>query len=127
MTVIVGPYATARYWELAMTCLTMWVLSTGRLTVSSPGDILVCKSEGNLGGELARRYTIQAVIYPGDESGYVAECLNLAVVTQVRRLETVQNLREAIQLHLEGEDTLEMGLAPHAPVLVTMEMEPVYA
>ena len=77
---------------------------------------------------MARRYTIQAVIYPGDESGYVAECLNLAVVTQGETLdETVQNLREAIQLHLEGEDTLEMGLAPHAPVLVTMEMEPVYA
>ncbi len=43
------------------------------------------------------RYTIQAVIYPGDESGYVAECVNLAVVTQGQTLdETVQNLREAI-------------------------------
>jgi len=76
----------------------------------------------------ARRYTIQAVIYPGDESGYVAECLNLAVVTQGATLdETVQNLREAIQLHLEGEDPLEMGLVPHPPVLITLEMEPVYA
>ena len=38
-----------------------------------------------------RRYTIQATIYPGDESGYVAECLNLAVVTQGKTLdETVQ-------------------------------------
>jgi predicted RNase H-like HicB family nuclease len=55
-----------------------------------------------------RRYTIQAVIYPGDEGGYVAECLNLAVVTQGMTLdETVQNLREAIQLHLEGEDPAE--------------------
>jgi predicted RNase H-like HicB family nuclease len=58
------------------------------------------------------RYTIQAIIYPGDETGYVAECLDLAVVTQGRSLgETVQNLREAIQLHLEGEDLAEMGLA----------------
>jgi len=74
------------------------------------------------------RYTIQAMIYPGDESGYVAECLNLAVVTQGKTLdETVQNLREAIQLHLEGEDLLELGLATHPPVLVTMEMEPVCA
>ena len=57
---------------------------------------------------VAQRYTIQAVIYPGDESGYVAECLNLAVVTQGDTLgETVQNLREAIQLHLEGEDLCE--------------------
>jgi len=52
-----------------------------------------------------RRYTIHAVVYPGDEKGYVAECLDLAVVTQGETLdETMQNLREAIQLHLEGED-----------------------
>lgn len=52
-----------------------------------------------------RRYTIQAVIYPGDESGYVAECMDLAVVTQGQTLdETVENLREAVQLHLEGKD-----------------------
>ena len=75
-----------------------------------------------------RRYTIQAVIYPGDVRGYVAECLDLAVVTQGSSLdETVQNLREAILLHLEGEDLAEMGLAPNPPVLVTLEMEPVYA
>jgi len=78
--------------------------------------------------KVAKRYTIQATIYPGDESGYVAECLNLAIVTQGKTLdETVQNLREAIHLHLEGEDLLELGLVPHPPVLVTMEMEPVYA
>ena len=54
---------------------------------------------------MTQRYTIQAVIYPGDNSGYVAECLNLGVITQGQTLdETVQNLREAIQLHLEGED-----------------------
>ncbi|MCP4544491.1 MAG: type II toxin-antitoxin system HicB family antitoxin [Chloroflexi bacterium] len=75
-----------------------------------------------------QRYTIQAMIYPGDKAGYVAECLDLAVVTQGKTLdETVQNLREAILLHLEGEDLKEMGLAPNPPVLVTMEMEPVYA
>jgi predicted RNase H-like HicB family nuclease len=57
---------------------------------------------------MVQRYTIQAMIYPGDESGYVAECLNLAVVTQGKTLdETVQNLREAIALHLGGEDPQE--------------------
>ena len=61
---------------------------------------------------MAQRYSIQAVIHPGDESGYVAECVDLAVVTQGQTLdETVQNLREALQLHLEGEDMAEMGLA----------------
>jgi predicted RNase H-like HicB family nuclease len=52
----------------------------------------------------ARKYTIQALVYPGDEGGYVAECLDLAVVTQGETLdETVQSLREAVLLHLEGE------------------------
>jgi len=36
---------------------------------------------------MAQRDTIQAVICPGDESGYVAECLNLAVVTQGQTLD----------------------------------------
>ena len=77
---------------------------------------------------MARRHTIQAVIHPGDESGYVAECVDLAVVTQGRTLdETVQNLREALQLHLEGEDLAEIGLASDPPLLVTMELEPVHA
>ena len=57
-----------------------------------------------------RRYTIQAMIYPGDEGGCVAEWLGLAVVTQGKTLdETVQNLREAILLHLEGEDLAKVG------------------
>ena len=77
---------------------------------------------------MAQRYTIQAVVYPGDSSGYVAECLNLAIVTQGQTLdETVQNLREAIQLHLSGEDLRELGLVEHAPLVVTLEMEPVHA
>jgi predicted RNase H-like HicB family nuclease len=77
---------------------------------------------------MAKRFTIQAVIYPGDEAGYVAECLELAVVTQGQTLdETVKNLREAIQLHLKGENLEELGLAPNPPLVLTMEMEPVYA
>ena len=65
---------------------------------------------------MGQRTTIQAMVYPGDESGYVAECLNLAIVTQGQTLdETVANLREAIALHLEGEDLAEFGLVPHAP------------
>jgi len=57
-----------------------------------------------------QRYTIQAMIYPGDEGGYVAECLGLAVVTQGKTLdETAQNLRKAITLHLEWEDLAKVG------------------
>lgn len=47
---------------------------------------------------------INAVIRPGDQSGYVAECIEIAVVTQGRTLEEVSaNLKEAIELHLEIE------------------------
>ncbi|MBM4038282.1 MAG: type II toxin-antitoxin system HicB family antitoxin [Planctomycetes bacterium] len=72
--------------------------------------------------------TIKAVIRPGEESGYVAECLEIAVVTQGATLdEVVANLKEAVELHLEGEDLAELGLAPNPAVVVTMEMEPQYA
>ncbi|NQT51749.1 type II toxin-antitoxin system HicB family antitoxin [bacterium] len=74
------------------------------------------------------QHTIKAVIRPGDESGYVAECVEIAVVTQGATLdETVHNLQEAVELYLDGEDLAEMGLAPHPTVIITMEMEPAYA
>ena len=48
--------------------------------------------------------TIKAVIRPGDQSGYVAECVEIPVVTQGATLDEVtQNLREAVELHLAGE------------------------
>jgi predicted RNase H-like HicB family nuclease len=52
--------------------------------------------------------TVTAIIRPGEESGFVAECLEIAVVTQGRTLdETVRNLQEAIALHLEAEKASE--------------------
>ena len=51
--------------------------------------------------------TIKAVIKPGDESGYVAECLEISVVTQGRTLDEVtRNLREAVESHLADEDLM---------------------
>jgi predicted RNase H-like HicB family nuclease len=74
------------------------------------------------------RHTIQAVIRRGEEGGFVAECLELAVVTQGPTLdETVANLQEAVSLHLEGEDLAALGLAPEPAVVVSMELEPVHA
>jgi len=58
----------------------------------------------------------------------VAECVEIAVVTQGKTLdETIKNLREAVQLHLEGENLAELGLAPDPTLIVTMELEPVHA
>jgi predicted RNase H-like HicB family nuclease len=66
--------------------------------------------------------TIKAYIRRG-ESHYVAECLEISVVTQGKTLdETIANLEEAVALHLEGEDLAEIGLAPNPTLLVTCRL-----
>jgi predicted RNase H-like HicB family nuclease len=75
-----------------------------------------------------RQKTIKAVIRPGEDSGYVAECLEIAVVTQGTTLDEVtRNLREAVALYLEGENLEDLGLANDPSLLITMEVEPIYA
>ncbi len=72
--------------------------------------------------------TIKAVIRPGDEVGYVAECLEIAVVTQGQTLdETVKHLQEATALHLEGESLEAFGLRDKPTLVLTMELDPVHA
>lgn len=56
------------------------------------------------------------------ERAYVAECWEVAVVTQGRTLDdVVANLREALALHLEGEDLESLGLARSPRLVVTYE------
>ena len=70
------------------------------------------------------RRSIKAYVHKG-EKYYVAECLAVAVVTQGATLdETIANLREAVALHLEGEDPAEFDLAPNPSLVVTLEVEP---
>jgi len=72
--------------------------------------------------------TIKAVIRPGEESGYVAECLEIPVVTQGKTLDEVtRNLQEAVALHLADEDLAALGLASNPTVVVTMELLPAHA
>ena len=72
--------------------------------------------------------TIKAVIRPGEESGYVAECFEIPVVTQGKTLDEVtQNLQEAVALHLADEDLAALGLASNPTVVVTMELLPARA
>ena len=74
------------------------------------------------------QHTIKAVVRKGEETGYVAECYELAVITQGLTLdEVMKNLQEAVALHLEGEDLAAMGLAPSPTLLVTLELDPCYA
>ena len=70
------------------------------------------------------RRTITAVVQRGENTGYIAECLELPVVTQARSLdELMQNLKEAVELHLDGEDLAAHGLAPHPTLRLTYTVE----
>ena len=69
--------------------------------------------------------TIQVRIFRGEKQ-YVAECLDLPVVTEAPTLdELTANIREAIALHLEGEDLAELGLANDPTVIASLELDAV--
>ena len=92
----------------------------------------ICWRSNSIGSILREmrslQHTIKAVIRRGEESGYVAECSEISVITQGQTLDEVtQHLREAVALHLEGEDPREFGLKDEPTLLVTMELEPDYA
>lgn len=81
-----------------------------------------------LGQAMHLQHTIKAVIRTGEQSGYVAECMEIPVATQGDTLEeTVANLREAIDLHLEGEEPAAFGLTTNSTVAVTMELKATHA
>jgi len=70
---------------------------------------------------------IQVKIYKG-EKYYVAECFDLPVVTQGKTLdEVVENVKEAISLHLEGEKLEEWEILPNFSVLINFETDLAYA
>jgi predicted RNase H-like HicB family nuclease len=66
--------------------------------------------------------TIQVRIFRGERK-FVAECLDLPVVTEASTLDGLAaNIREAISLHLEGEDLAAMGLSDDPTILATIEL-----
>lgn len=76
----------------------------------------------------ALRTAVHARIMPDAESGYVATCDEIAVVTQGETLDEVTaNLREAVALHLEGEDLATLGFAAEPTIIVTLELAPAHA
>jgi len=67
------------------------------------------------------RDTVHAVIFRSGDT-YVVECMELAVVTQGHTLdEALANARDAISLHLDGEDAAAFGLTSHPRLSVTYE------
>jgi len=70
------------------------------------------------------RDAIKAMIRPGEESGFVAECLDIPVITQGDSLRRVtQNLQAALAQHLEGKDLRKLGFIDHPTILITLEIE----
>ncbi len=70
---------------------------------------------------------IQVKIYKG-EKYYVAECVDLPVVTQGKTLdEATENIRQAIDLHLEGENLEDWDILPDFSILANLELESAHA
>ena len=67
------------------------------------------------------RDAVHAVVTES-EGWYVAECLEFAVVTQARSFdELLANLREALALHMDGEDPAWLGLSSSPRLFVSYE------
>ena len=77
--------------------------------------------------DVETRDTIHAVVTES-EGWYVAECLELDVVTQARSFDDLlANLREALALHLEGENPAWLGLSSTPRLSVSYRTAPLGA
>jgi predicted RNase H-like HicB family nuclease len=66
---------------------------------------------------------IQFHIFKG-EKYYVAECTDLPIVTQAKTLdELTANIKEALDLHLEGENLEDFDLIPEPSVVANIELD----
>ena len=65
---------------------------------------------------------ISVHIFKGDKY-FVAECLDLPVITQGKTLdELVKNLKEALKLHLEEENLQDFDIAPNPAIIANVEL-----
>ena len=65
---------------------------------------------------------IQFHIYKGDEY-YVAQGVDFPVVTQVKTLDELsKNIKEAVELALEGENLADFDLSPNPQILLNVEL-----
>ncbi|MEK7536848.1 MAG: type II toxin-antitoxin system HicB family antitoxin [Patescibacteria group bacterium] len=68
------------------------------------------------------KHIIQVYVSKGDKY-YVAEGVDLPIVTQGKTLdELVENIKEAIELHLEDENLSDLNIAPNPSVLMNFEI-----
>lgn len=66
---------------------------------------------------------IQVHIFKG-EKFYIAECIDLPIVTQGKSLdELLVNLKEAIELQLEGENLEDFDLSAQPIIIANLELD----
>ena len=70
------------------------------------------------------KHTIQFHVWRSDRY-YVAQATDVPIVTQGTTLDEVaKNIKEAVELYLEGEDLESLGFASSPQVLVSFEIAP---
>jgi predicted RNase H-like HicB family nuclease len=71
---------------------------------------------------------INVIIRNGDNGYYVAECIEVNIVTQAKGLdELISNLKEAVELFFEDEKPSDFGFSDKPHLSIKMEVEPQYA
>ena len=85
-----------------------------------PSRVAEARSPYDSGPAAARSVIHVAVVE--SEGQYVADCLEVAVVTQGASLDALLgNLREALDLYMSDEDPALLGLAPEPRLLISFE------
>lgn len=70
----------------------------------------------------------QFTITEGEDGMFVAEGTDLSIVTQAETLdELTKNIREAVDLALQGEDLAAINFSRDPTILVSFELPRVYA
>ena len=93
-----------------------------RLKQSRAGRSTAENSSATLEGHSCARKCLHAIIQR-EEGAYVVECLELPIVSQGATLdEAVSNFREAVGLHLEGEDLSQLGRSTNPDLQMIYEV-----
>ena len=91
-------------------------------TETGDGEYRVAEADATCAAApVSARSTIHAVVVE-EEGRYTAECLELAVVTQGNSLdETLNNLRDGVDLYMSDEDPSMLGLTPRPRLILNFE------
>src|SRR5262245_21900108 len=97
----------------------------GRGVRESAGRYVTGAGAGHRARQRGRPRDTVHVVVTRDGGWYVAECLEIAVVTQGRSLdELITNVRDAVALHLGGGEAAALGMIGTPRIAFTYEVAP---